>query len=230
MQTPGYNLTCLFSPWEDEILFTDLRTAVAEIGVLVYLAGIRELLLLLNLHSPRVVLPLEIQAISWSRDERRGRGQESAPVQGLWQREAVPCCPTGDLRSGRCPDWGGPVLWRSWARRDSSPAGARTRWCELGFTFSLCVALARAFSLVPDQADGARAAGYSGVGELLPLLFVFNKKSLSCRGWHRVCTKILGLMDQQLPGKPFKPFSVSSILDAFRFLPVKLWHGRVNTT
>lgn len=78
------------------------------------------------------------------------------------------------------------------------------------------------FSLVPDQADGARAAGYSGMGELLPLLFVFNKKSLSCRGWHRVCTKILGLMDQQLPGKPFKPFSVSSILDAFRFLPVKL--------
>lgn len=64
VQTPGYNLTCLFFPWEDEILFTDLRTAVAEIGVLVYLAGIRELLLLLNLHSPRVVLPLEIQAIS----------------------------------------------------------------------------------------------------------------------------------------------------------------------
>lgn len=60
----------------------------------------------LNPHSPRVILLMEIWAISWSQGERRRPGQASAQVQGLWQQEAVTCCPIKDLRSRKCPDWG----------------------------------------------------------------------------------------------------------------------------
>lgn len=156
--------------------------------------GHSELFLLLNLHSPTVILPMEIQAISWSQGKRRRPGQESAQVQGLWQQETVTCCPMGDLRSGKCPDWGALALRCGWTRQDSSSAGARMRWREPSFTFFLCVAEVRSFSLVPDQADGSRAVG-SWVGKLLLLLFVFNEKSVSCQAWHRLHTKILVLMD-----------------------------------
>jgi len=54
-----------------------------------------------------------------------------------------------------------------------SPAGTPVRWPEPSFTSVLCVAEVRAFSLIPDLADGSWAVGYSGLGKLLLQLFVF---------------------------------------------------------
>lgn len=100
------------------------------------------------------------------RQEKESRAGESAQVQGLWQQEAMTCCPMGDSRNEKRPDW------EHWPYRAAEPSWTSVlqvlgqgRVTPASPPSCVCQGL----SINPDQAGGSRAVSYSGVDHCLSL-------------------------------------------------------------